>query len=233
LLVHWTLAYVAPCVASDVARPSRAVASCSPLLRRRYFRRRGAILVGGVDSHDPKGATIICRRPGMYVVVELIEGRRILLVRLHRDTSSDGNPSVRCQQAVFMLPHNHVRRRWTTYRNKKPACNHRGHCNTAKNLHGSPQVNRINADRAFTQKDYPQTCSPGEGHARSERGDCGHRPSAASATLSKVSTKDETLSAELHGEALLTAKRPELQPLIGHLREVAQAATTSEQNAPE
>jgi hypothetical protein len=29
-----------------------------------------------------------------------------------------------------------------------------------------------------------------------------------------MSTKDQTLSAELHGEALLTAKRPELQPLI-------------------
>ena len=37
-----------------------------------------------------------------------------------------------------------------------------------------------------------------------------------------MSTKDETLSAELHGEALLTAQRPELQPLIDHLREVAQ-----------
>src|SRR5688572_14432366 len=37
-----------------------------------------------------------------------------------------------------------------------------------------------------------------------------------------LSTKDQTLSAELHGEALLTAKRPELQPLIDHLREVAQ-----------
>jgi hypothetical protein len=37
-----------------------------------------------------------------------------------------------------------------------------------------------------------------------------------------MSTKDETLSSELHGEALLTAKRPELQPLIDHLREVAQ-----------
>jgi hypothetical protein len=37
-----------------------------------------------------------------------------------------------------------------------------------------------------------------------------------------VSTKDQTLSAELHGEALLTAKRPELQPLIDHLREAAQ-----------
>jgi hypothetical protein len=36
-----------------------------------------------------------------------------------------------------------------------------------------------------------------------------------------MSTKDETLSAELHGEALLAAKRPELQPLIDHLREVA------------
>jgi hypothetical protein len=31
-----------------------------------------------------------------------------------------------------------------------------------------------------------------------------------------VSTKDQKLSAELHGEALLTAQRPELQPLIDH-----------------
>ena len=37
-----------------------------------------------------------------------------------------------------------------------------------------------------------------------------------------MSTKDQTLSAELHGEALSTARRPELQPLIDHLREVAQ-----------
>lgn len=37
-----------------------------------------------------------------------------------------------------------------------------------------------------------------------------------------MSTKDQTPSAALHGEALLTAKRPELQPLIDHLREVAQ-----------
>jgi hypothetical protein len=37
-----------------------------------------------------------------------------------------------------------------------------------------------------------------------------------------MSTKDQTLSAELHGEALLTARRPELRPLIDHLREVAQ-----------
>jgi hypothetical protein len=36
-----------------------------------------------------------------------------------------------------------------------------------------------------------------------------------------MSTKDQVLSDELHGEALLTAKRPELQPLIDHLREVA------------
>jgi len=36
-----------------------------------------------------------------------------------------------------------------------------------------------------------------------------------------MSTKDQVLSSELHGEALLTAKRPELQPLIDHLREVA------------
>jgi hypothetical protein len=37
-----------------------------------------------------------------------------------------------------------------------------------------------------------------------------------------MSTKDQILSSELHGEALLAAKRPELQPLIDHLREVAQ-----------
>jgi hypothetical protein len=36
-----------------------------------------------------------------------------------------------------------------------------------------------------------------------------------------MSTKDQTLSAALHGEALLTARRPELQPLIDHLREFA------------
>src|SRR5215207_9150603 len=37
-----------------------------------------------------------------------------------------------------------------------------------------------------------------------------------------MSTKDQTLSAELHGEALLAARRPELQPLIDHLRDIAQ-----------
>jgi hypothetical protein len=37
-----------------------------------------------------------------------------------------------------------------------------------------------------------------------------------------MSAKDQILSAELHGEALLAAKRPELQPLIDHVREVAQ-----------
>jgi hypothetical protein len=37
-----------------------------------------------------------------------------------------------------------------------------------------------------------------------------------------MSTKDQTLSAALHGEALLAARRPELQPLIDHLRDVAQ-----------
>jgi hypothetical protein len=36
-----------------------------------------------------------------------------------------------------------------------------------------------------------------------------------------MSTKDQILSAALHGEALLTAQRPELQPLTDHLREVA------------
>jgi hypothetical protein len=38
-----------------------------------------------------------------------------------------------------------------------------------------------------------------------------------------MSTADQKLSAELHGEALLTAKRAELQPLIDHLRDVAQS----------
>jgi hypothetical protein len=37
-----------------------------------------------------------------------------------------------------------------------------------------------------------------------------------------VSTKDQALAAALHGEALPTAQRPELQPLIDHLREAAQ-----------
>jgi hypothetical protein len=37
-----------------------------------------------------------------------------------------------------------------------------------------------------------------------------------------VSTSDQVLSAALHGEALLAAKRPELQTLIDHLRGVAQ-----------
>jgi hypothetical protein len=46
--------------------------------------------------------------------------------------------------------------------------------------------------------------------------------SAAWVTLSHVSTKDQILSSELHGEALRTAKRPELQPLIDHLKEAAQ-----------
>jgi hypothetical protein len=35
-----------------------------------------------------------------------------------------------------------------------------------------------------------------------------------------MSTKDQVLSSALHGEALLTAQRPELQPLIDHLAEV-------------
>jgi hypothetical protein len=37
-----------------------------------------------------------------------------------------------------------------------------------------------------------------------------------------MSAKDQTLSSALHGEALLAARRPELKPLINHLREVAQ-----------
>jgi hypothetical protein len=37
-----------------------------------------------------------------------------------------------------------------------------------------------------------------------------------------MSTRDQTLSVALRGEALLAAKRPELPPLIDHLRGVAQ-----------
>jgi hypothetical protein len=37
-----------------------------------------------------------------------------------------------------------------------------------------------------------------------------------------MSTGDQILSSALRGEALLAAKRPKLQPLIEHLREVAQ-----------
>jgi hypothetical protein len=36
-----------------------------------------------------------------------------------------------------------------------------------------------------------------------------------------MSTEDQAMSSELHGEALLAARRPELKPLIDHLREVA------------
>jgi hypothetical protein len=41
------------------------------------------------------------------------------------------------------------------------------------------------------------------------------------------SATDLILSAELHGEALLAGKRPELQPLIDHISEVARGATVS------
>src|SRR5687767_2307771 len=37
-----------------------------------------------------------------------------------------------------------------------------------------------------------------------------------------MSTKDQTFSSTLHGEALLRAKRPELDPLIAELRELVQ-----------
>jgi hypothetical protein len=40
--------------------------------------------------------------------------------------------------------------------------------------------------------------------------------------LWSMSTKDQILSSALHGEALLAAKRPELVPLIDHLRGIAQ-----------
>jgi len=42
-----------------------------------------------------------------------------------------------------------------------------------------------------------------------------------------MSTEDQILSSELHGEALLAARRPEFQPLIDHLREVAQGRDDS------
>jgi hypothetical protein len=37
-----------------------------------------------------------------------------------------------------------------------------------------------------------------------------------------MSRADQILSSALHGEALLTAKRPELRPLVDHLAEQAQ-----------
>jgi hypothetical protein len=37
-----------------------------------------------------------------------------------------------------------------------------------------------------------------------------------------MSTKDQSLSSALHGEAHLMARRPELQPLIDHVSDVAQ-----------
>ena len=37
-----------------------------------------------------------------------------------------------------------------------------------------------------------------------------------------MSTEDQAFSAALHGQARLAAKRPELQPLIDHLRGIAQ-----------
>jgi hypothetical protein len=37
-----------------------------------------------------------------------------------------------------------------------------------------------------------------------------------------MSTKDQTFSAMLHGEALLRAKRPEMAPLVAELRELSQ-----------
>jgi hypothetical protein len=63
----------------------------------------------------------------------------------------------------------------------------------------------------------PVTSPPGTQHFAGP-----NKMSAGQVTLSHVSTKDQILSSELHGEALLTAKQPELEPLIDHLREVAQ-----------
>ena len=44
----------------------------------------------------------------------------------------------------------------------------------------------------------------------------------ASATLRHVDPNDQTLFTALHSESLLAAERAELQPLIDHLRGVAQ-----------
>jgi hypothetical protein len=55
----------------------------------------------------------------------------------------------------------------------------------------------------------PVTSPPGTQHFTGP-----NKTSAGQVTLSHVSTKDQVLSSELHGEALLTAKRPELQPWI-------------------
>jgi hypothetical protein len=54
-----------------------------------------------------------------------------------------------------------------------------------------------------------------------------NRPVGSVGNTEAVSTKDQPLAAEIHGEALLAslvlaARRPELQPLIDHLREVVQ-----------
>jgi hypothetical protein len=46
-------------------------------------------------------------------------------------------------------------------------------------------------------------------------------PCPVSATLNHVNSRPDP-QLKLHGEALLTAKRPELEPLIDHLREAAQ-----------
>jgi hypothetical protein len=52
-----------------------------------------------------------------------------------------------------------------------------------------------------------------------------------------MSTKDQILSSALHREALFAAKRPEMQPLIDHLREVAQGrddiASSARGSSPE
>jgi hypothetical protein len=37
-----------------------------------------------------------------------------------------------------------------------------------------------------------------------------------------MSSADQILSSAIHGGALLTAKRPEMQPLIDHVREATQ-----------
>jgi hypothetical protein len=57
------------------------------------------------------------------------------------------------------------------------------------------------------------SCSPGKGSLIPWLAQCRQHKG--------MSTKDQILSSP-YGEALLTAKRPELQPLIDHLREVAQ-----------
>jgi hypothetical protein len=68
------------------------------------------------------------------------------------------------------------------------------------------------------------SCSPGKGSLIPWLAQCRQHKG--------MSTKDQILSSP-YGEAVLTAKRPELQPLIDHVREVAQGRDDIRVDAPE